>query len=197
MIYHVEMVARAAKRAMAMADMPFLSYQTSTEQAILAAAGGSSRKPSAGPSSSKGAAVGRDDPGPGRGGYPDHGTCRAHPQSVRRLGGFKVQRNAEEILADAHAVAEAGAFALVLECVPSEVAARVTAELAIPTIGIGAGAGCDGQVLVSPDPLGMFEGSGPGSRRYAELGDAIRKAAAQFVADVGSGDFPNTQESFQ
>lgn len=197
MIYHVEMVARAAKRAMVVADMPFLSYQASPEQAILAAGRflketecravkleGGQRS-----ATTIRALVEAD--------IPIMGHVGLTPQSVRRLGGFKVQRNADEILADAHAVADAGAFALVLECVPSDVAARVTAEISIPTIGIGAGAGCDGQVLVTPDLLGLFEGFRPKFvRRYAELGDEIRKAAAQYVVDVRSGNFPNAQESF-
>jgi 3-methyl-2-oxobutanoate hydroxymethyltransferase len=120
------------------------------------------------------------------------------PQSVRRLGGFKVQRDEDLIMADARAVADAGAFALVLECVPAELAARVTAELPIPTIGIGAGAGCDGQVLVTPDVLGLFDGFRPRFvRRYADLGEAIRQAAARYVADVRSGDFPSDRESFR
>src|SRR3954454_785687 len=198
MVYHVEMVARAAKRAMVVADMPFLSYQASPEQAILSAGRflketecravkleGGRRSAAA-----IRALVAAD--------IPIMGHVGLTPQSVRRLGGFKVQRDADEILADARAVAEAGAFALVLECVPTEVAARVTADVAVPTIGIGAGPHCDGQVLVTPDLLGLFAGFRPRFvRRYAELGDAIRKAAAQYVADVASGAFPSDQESFQ
>jgi 3-methyl-2-oxobutanoate hydroxymethyltransferase len=119
------------------------------------------------------------------------------PQSVRRIGGFKVQRDAHAIIADAEAVADAGAFAIVLECVPADIAARITAELPIPTIGIGAGAGCDGQVLVSSDLLGLFDDFRPKFvRRYADLGDQIRKAASAYVADVASGRFPSDQESF-
>src|SRR5262249_52296340 len=119
------------------------------------------------------------------------------PQSVRRLGGYKVQRDAEAIVADAKAVAEAGAFALVLECVPADLAARITALLPIPPIGIGGGADCDGQVLASADLLGLFDDSRPKFvRRYAELGELIRKAAAAYVADVNAGTFPSDQESF-
>ncbi len=119
------------------------------------------------------------------------------PQSIRRLGGFKVQRDADAIIADAEAVAEAGAFALVLECVPAELAARITARVPIPTIGIGAGPDCDGQVLVSSDLLGLFDEFQPKFvRRYAELGETIRKAAAAFVADVASGQYPSDDESF-
>jgi len=198
MVYHVEMVARAARRALVVADMPYLSYQVSPEQAIESAGrflketecravkleGG--RRSAA----TIRALVEADVPVVGHVGLT--------PQSVRRLGGFKVQRDIDEILADARAVADAGAFALVLECIPSELAARITQELPIVTIGIGAGPKCDGQVLVTPDLVGLFEGFRPKFvRRYAELGDAIRRAAAQYVADVASGDFPNEQESFR
>jgi 3-methyl-2-oxobutanoate hydroxymethyltransferase len=198
MVYHAEMVARAAKRALVVADMPFLTYQASPERAILAA--GRFLK------ETECRAVKLE------GGRRSAATIRAlvdaeipivghvglTPQSVRRIGGYKVQRDADEIRADALAVAEAGAFALVLECVPSDVAAQVTAELPIPTIGIGAGPGCDGQVLVTPDLLGLFDEFRPRFvRRYAELGDQIRTAAAQYVADVRSGAFPSESESFQ
>lgn len=198
MVYHAEMVARAAKRALVVADLPFLSYQASPEQAILAA--GRFLK------ETECRAVKLE------GGRRSAATIRAlvdaeipivghvglTPQSVRRIGGFKVQRDADEIRADALAVAEAGAFALVLECVPSDVAAQVTAEMPIPTIGIGAGPNCDGQVLVTPDLLGLFDEFRPRFvRRYAELGDQIRAAAAQYVADVRSGAFPSQTESFQ
>jgi 3-methyl-2-oxobutanoate hydroxymethyltransferase len=119
------------------------------------------------------------------------------PQSVRRIGGYKVQRDAEAIVADAQAVAEAGAFALVLECVPADLAARITESVPIPTIGIGAGPHCDGQVLVTPDLLGLFDDFRPKFvRRYADLGTLIKKAAAAYVADVASGKFPSDQESF-
>jgi 3-methyl-2-oxobutanoate hydroxymethyltransferase len=119
------------------------------------------------------------------------------PQSVRKFGGFKVQRDGREILDDALAVADAGAFAIVLECMPSEIAAKVTAKVPIATIGIGAGAACDGQVLVTPDLLGLFEGFRPKFvRRYAELLEPIRKAARDYVADVQAGRFPSDGESF-
>ncbi len=198
MVYHVEMVARAAKRALVIADMPYLSYQVSPEQAVLSAGrflketecravkleGG--RRSAA----TIHALVEAD--------VPVVGHIGLTPQSIRRLGGFKVQRDADEILADARAVSEAGAFALVLECIPTELAAQITKEIPITTIGIGAGPHCDGQVLVTPDLVGMFEGFRPKFvRRYAELGDSIRKAASQYVADVASGDFPNDHESFR
>jgi len=197
MIYHAEMVARAARRALVVADLPFLSYQVSPEQAILSAGrflketrcqavkleGG--RRMAATIAALTGAEI------------PIMGHVGLTPQSVRRIGGYKVQRDAEAIVADAEAVAEAGAFALVLECVPADIAARITESLPIPTIGIGAGPHCDGQVLVSPDLLGLFDDFRPKFvRRYADLGTLIKKAAAAYVADVASGKFPNDQESF-
>jgi 3-methyl-2-oxobutanoate hydroxymethyltransferase len=120
------------------------------------------------------------------------------PQAVRRLGGHKVQRATEGILADAQAVAEAGAFAVVLECIPGGLAGRITEQVAIPTIGIGAGPRCDGQVLVIHDMLGLIEQFRPKFvRRYAELGPQVRAAVAAFVADVAEGRFPGEIESFR
>jgi 3-methyl-2-oxobutanoate hydroxymethyltransferase len=197
MAYHAEMVARAAQRALVVADLPFLTYQVSPEQAILS--GGRLLK------ETRCQAVKLE------GGRRSAATIRAlveaeipvmghvglTPQSVRRLGGYKVQRDADELVADARAVADAGAFALVVECVPADVAARITAELAIPTIGIGAGPQCDGQVLVTPDMLGLFEDFRPKFvRRYAELGDLVCQAASAYAADVRAGRYPSDQESF-
>ncbi len=120
------------------------------------------------------------------------------PQSIRRLGGYKVQRSADQIFADARAVADAGAFAIVLECIPRDLAARITAEVPIPTIGIGAGPNCDGQVLVVHDLLGLLGGFQPRfARRYAELGDQISAAVAGYIRDVAEGRFPGNDESFR
>ncbi len=198
MIYHAEMVARGSERALVVADLPFGSYQVSPGQAIASAArflketqcqavkleGGRRMAPTIR------ALVEADIP------------VMAHvgltPQSIRRLGSFKVQRDEDQILDDAHAVAEAGAFAVVLECVPGDVAARVTREVAISTIGIGAGPACDGQVLVTPDLLGLFDGFRPKFvRRYADLGESTRRAAREYVDDVREGRFPGPGESFR
>src|SRR5262249_21335072 len=120
------------------------------------------------------------------------------PQSVRKLGGFRVQRDADQLLADAKAIADAGAFALVLECVPAELATRITQALPIPTIGIGAGAGCDGQVLVLQDMLGMFDELRPKFvKRYAELGTAIQNAVRQYCDEVKAGTFPAKEHEFK
>jgi len=198
MVYHAEMVARAAVRALVVADLPFGSYQSSPQQAIASATRflketqcqaikleGGRRM-----SGTIRALVEAD--------IPVMGHVGLTPQSVRKLGGFKVQRDEGSILEDARAVAEAGAFSVVLECVPAEVAALVTREVNIPTIGIGAGPQCDGQVLVTPDLVGLFEGFRPKFvRRYADLSEPIRQAAREYVADVQAGRFPNETESFR
>lgn len=119
------------------------------------------------------------------------------PQSIHRFGGYKVQRNAQALLDDAEAIAEAGAFSVVLECVPTDIASQITQTIQIPTIGIGAGVQCDGQVLVTHDLLGLFDGFRPRFvRRYADLGPSIRDAASRFVDDVRSATFPSDDESF-
>ena len=198
MVYHAEMVARAAKRALVVADLPFGSYEASAEKAINSASRLLKETHCQAVKLEGGQRVAGTVRGLVDAGIPVMGHVGLTPQSVRKLGGFKVQRNGEFLLEEAHAVAEAGAFAVVLECVPSEDAGRVTAALAIPTIGIGAGPRCDGQVLVTHDLLGLFEAFHPKFvRRYAELGDTIRQAAARYVADVAGGRFPNEQESFR
>ncbi|MGC8641474.1 MAG: 3-methyl-2-oxobutanoate hydroxymethyltransferase [Isosphaeraceae bacterium] len=197
MIYHAELVARAASRALVVADLPFLSYHESRRQAIRSA-GRLLKETNCQAVKLEGgrrmaatikAVVDAEIP------------VMAHigltPQSIRRFGTYKVQRGEAALLADAHAVADAGAFAVVLECVPAELAAKVTAELPIPTIGIGAGPHCDGQVLVIHDLLGLLGDFQPRfARRYAELGAAIRDAAAAYIRDVRAGTFPAENESF-
>lgn len=175
MVYHVEMVARAARRALVVADMPYLSYQVSPAQAIESAGRFLKETECRAVKLEGGRALCRHHSCPGRGRRAGGRPYRAHPQSVRRLGGFKVQRDIDEILADARAVADAGAFALVLECIPSELAAQITRELPIVTIGIGAGPHCDGQVLVTPDLVGLFEGFRPSSF------DAMLNLATRFA----------------
>src|SRR5580704_6391650 len=124
------------------------------------------------------------------------------PQSVHALGGFKMQGRgndaASKIVADARAVEDAGAYAIVLEAVPPDVAAQVTAAVGVPTIGIGAGAACDGQVLVCTDLLGMSRGHSPRfAKRYAELGDAIVDAMQRYVSEVQSGAFPGAEHAYK
>jgi 3-methyl-2-oxobutanoate hydroxymethyltransferase len=197
MIYHSEMVARAARRALVVADLPFLSYHVSPEQAILSAGRFLKETRCQAVKLEGGRRMAATIRALVEAEIPIMGHVGLTPQSVRRIGGYKVQRDAEAIVADAKAVADAGAFAIVLECVPVDLAARITAALPIPTIGIGAGPHCDGQVLVSSDMLGLFDDFRPKFvRQYADLGASIRKAAADYVADVASGRFPSDQESF-
>jgi len=197
-IYHTRCVARGVKRALLIADLPFMTYQVSPEQAVMSAgriikeSGAHAVKVEGGERSAAAvAAITRTD-------IPVMGHIGLTPQSVHRFGGFRVQRDEEQLLNDARAIAEAGAFALVVECVPAELAARITAELTIPTIGIGAGSGCDGQVLVIQDMLGMFEEFQPRfAKRYTELGAEIRRAVGEYCREVREGTFPGPEHSFR
>ncbi len=197
-IYHGEMVARGAHRAFVVVDLPFGTYQVSVEQAmgsairIMKETNAHAVKLEGGErSASRIRAI-------VEAGIPVMGHVGLTPQSVHGLGGFKVQRDGEAILRDAKAAADAGAFALVLECIPADIALAVTSEVGIPTIGIGAGAHCDGQVLVTHDFLGLFEGFRPRFvRRYADLASQIREAVSLYVEDVQSGRFPSQGESFR
>ena len=198
MIYHGEMVVRAARRAFVTVDLPFGSYQASSDDGVRSAARVLKETGAGSVKLEGGVAVAPTIRRIVDAGIPVMGHVGLTPQSVRCLGGYRVQRDEERIVADAHAVADAGAFAVVVECVPGELAARVTREIPIPTIGIGAGADCDGQVLVTPDMLGLFEGFRPKFvRAYATLADTIRGAARGYIADVGSGAFPGPEETFR
>ena len=197
MRYHTQCVARGVKRALVVADLPFLSYQVSPKQAVKSAGellkfgGAAAVKLEGGERAADAiAACVRAD-------IPVMGHVGLTPQAVHRLGGFKVQRDGDRLLRDAKAAADAGAFALVLECVPSEAAAAVTAAVDIPTIGIGAGPGCDGQVLVAHDLLGLFDAFRPKFvKRYADLGTATRDAIRAFAAEVRGGTFPAAEHEF-
>jgi 3-methyl-2-oxobutanoate hydroxymethyltransferase len=200
MLYHTRMVARAAKDAMVVGDMPFLSYQVSIPDGIKNAglflkAGAAAVKLEGGSSVCELiAALSRCD-------IPVMAHIGLTPQSIHRMGGFKVQGkaegHAEKLLSDAHAVEEAGAFAVVLEGVPRQLAKRITSELSIPTIGIGAGPDCDGQVLVLHDMLGMFDRFTPKFvKKYADLKSEAKKAIAKYKKEVMSGKFPSDKESF-
>jgi 3-methyl-2-oxobutanoate hydroxymethyltransferase len=200
MVYHTQMVAAAAERALVVADMPFLSYQVSNEEAVRNAG----RLIQAGAAAVKlegGASVVERVQAMTRFGIPVMGHLGMTPQSVRSYGGYKVQgKGAEQaglLVEDAKALQAAGAFAVVLEAIPSELAARVTHALTIPTIGIGAGASCDGQVLVLYDLLGLFDAFVPKFvKPYAHLkADALR-ALKQYKEEVEQGQFPTDQESY-
>jgi 3-methyl-2-oxobutanoate hydroxymethyltransferase len=198
MIYHARLVMRGVRRALVVADLPFMSYQVSPQQALESAGrlikegGVHGVKLEGGVRAAAAvAAITAAD-------IPVMGHVGLTPQSVRRLGGFKVQRDAERILDDALAIEAAGAFALVVECVPADLAARITAAVKVPTIGIGAGAGCDGQILVTPDVLGMFDELRPRFvKHYAEVGREIIRAAETYCREVRDGSFPDQEHSFR
>jgi 3-methyl-2-oxobutanoate hydroxymethyltransferase len=198
MIYHTRLVARGARRALVVADLPFMSYHLSPQQA-LESAGRLLKEGNAGAVKLEGgqrsaaavAAITAAD-------IPLIGHIGLTPQSVRKLGGFKVQRDAARLLDDAQAIEAAGAFALVVECVPAELAARVTETVKVPTIGIGAGPHCDGQVLVTPDLLGLFDDFQPRFvKRFADLGTEVRHAASAYCREVREGTFPAAEHSFR
>jgi 3-methyl-2-oxobutanoate hydroxymethyltransferase len=200
--YHGRAVARASARAHVVGDMPFMSYQVSAAQAVENA--GKLMKEGAFESVKLegGEEVAEHVWRIVRAGIPVVGHVGLTPQSVHALGGFKVQGRgdtaADKIIADAQAIEGAGAFAIVLEAIPPDVAARVTAAVSIPTIGIGAGAACDGQVLVCTDLLGLSRGHTPRfAKRYAELGDAVVEAVKQYVSDVRAGSFPTKEQSYK
>lgn len=199
--YHGRAVARGLRRAHLVGDMPFMSFQVSPEDALRNA--GRLLKEGAFESVKLegGAEVAPHVSRIVAAGIPVMGHVGLTPQSVHAMGGFKVQGkredDAERLVRDAIALEEAGCFSLVIEGVPSDVAARITDAVAIPTIGIGAGVECDGQVLVCYDFLGMFHGLRPKFvKRYAELGDAIVESTRRYVEEVGDRAFPGPEHSF-
>jgi 3-methyl-2-oxobutanoate hydroxymethyltransferase len=201
MIYHTRAVARANPQALLVTDMPFMSYQVSIEEAcrncgrMIKEGGAEAVKIEGGMNAAHVIrAVSSID-------IPVMGHIGLTPQSIHRMGGYKVQgRNeqADRIIDDAIAVQNSGAFAIVLEGIPTALAAEITAELKIPTIGIGAGPDCDGQVLVIHDILGLCEKYSPKFvKRYAELGPIISEAVKSYIDEVRAGQFPTEEHSFK
>jgi 3-methyl-2-oxobutanoate hydroxymethyltransferase len=201
MIHHTKAVTRGAKRAFVVTDMPFLTYHGTIEDALR----------SAGRIMQEGLAKAVKIEGGAelaplirrctQAGIPVVGHIGLTPQSVHQLGGYKVQGKtpeaAQKLLDDALALEEAGAFALVMECVPKQLAELISHKLSIPTIGIGAGAGCDGQVLVYHDILSYGGGRVPKFvKQYADAGSLIKQAIAQYAAEVRSGAFPAAEHTF-
>jgi 3-methyl-2-oxobutanoate hydroxymethyltransferase len=194
-------VTRSTKRTLVVADMPFGSYEASPQQAFenavrLMKDGGAQAVKLEG-----GVRVAPQIRLLTENGIPVMGHVGFTPQSEHALGGFRVQgrgAGAEQLLADAHAVQDAGAFAVVLEMVPAELAAQVTKELTIPTIGIGAGVDCDAQVLVWPDMAGLTGGRVPRFvKKYADLRAELLRAAREYADDVRNGTFPGPEHSFE
>jgi 3-methyl-2-oxobutanoate hydroxymethyltransferase len=201
MIYHTRAVARGNKRALLVSDMPFLSYQVSREQAIknagrLLQEGGAEAVKLEG-----GGAINKTIEAIVAIGIPVMGHVGLTPQSVHRFGGYKVQGKSKEqrqqVMADALAVEAAGAFAVVLEGIPLDLAREITERLSIPTIGIGAGPHCDGQVLVIHDMLGLFDDFTPKFvKRYADLKPLLIGAVQGFIKEVREEVFPGKEHSF-
>ena len=201
MIAHGGAVVRGSSRAFVVVDMPFGSYQESPAQAFRSAARVMAETGCGGVKLEGGVEMAETVAFLTSRGIPVMGHVGLTPQSVNAFGGFRVQGRtaeaAEHLLRDAHAVEAAGAFSIVLEAVPRELAATITHELRIPTIGIGAGPDCDGQVLVYHDVVGLTPGATPRfARRYAELGEEVKHAVREYCDDVHSGKFPSDAESF-
>ena len=201
MVYHSRIVSRGVRRAHLVADLPFMSYQASVEDGMRASGRllkeGHAEAVKLEGGEEVAELVGRLV----RAGIPVMGHVGMTPQSMHQLGGFKVQGRTDaqraKILADARAVTDAGAYAVVIEAVPHTLASEITAAVAVPTIGIGAGVDCDGQVMVMHDLLGLEPAWKPRFvRRYAEMGKAAGEAFAAYAADVRAGRFPAPQETY-
>lgn len=197
-LYHGEMVARAAKRALVIVDMPFMTYQLSPLQArknagrIIKETGAAAVKLESGATQAATIAALADVD------LPVMAHVGMRPQSVRKFGRMSaIQRDREQLLADAQAAEAAGAFAIVLELIPRSIAREITQAVSIPTIGIGAGPDCDGQVLVTPDMLGLTGFQPKYLKRYAELRAQSIAAAQAYIAEVRSGAFPDAAHSHE
>jgi len=201
MLHHTAAVARGVTHALVVGDMPFMSYQVSVEQA-LANAGRFLKEAGADAVKIEGGAVRAPLVGSlVANGIPVLGHIGLTPQSVHAFGGYHVQGQTEseaaQLKADAHALAQAGVFAIVLECIPAKLAAEITATVPVPTIGIGAGAGCDGQVLVMHDMLGLFDTFKPRFvKTYAQIGQTMRQAFGDYAREVAEGLFPSDEHAY-
>ena len=201
MIYHTQCVSRGVRSALVIADMPFLSYQTGPADALFNAGRFLKEAGADGVKIEGGRAVAGTVRQMVEAGIPVMGHLGLTPQSVRIFGGYGVRcgspAEAARLKADAKTLEEAGVFSMVLEKIPADLAHEVTDSVSIPTIGIGAGPHCDGQILVTHDLLGLFESFKPKfARQYTNLGKIIRKAVTAYIKDVKSGNFPSQEESF-
>jgi 3-methyl-2-oxobutanoate hydroxymethyltransferase len=200
--YHTRAVARGAEHAHVVGDMPFMSFQVSPTQAVENAGKMVKEGMAESVKLEGGEDVAEHVRRITRAGIPVMGHIGLTPQAVHALGGFKVQGKgnaaAERLIADALALEEAGAYSIVLEAMPPDVAAQITATVGVPTIGIGAGPGCDGQVLVCYDMLGMTVGRTPKfTKHFAEIGDSVRDAAKSFVQEVSERNFPAKEHCYR
>ena len=202
MITYGRSVARACHNTMVVIDMPFMSYQVSVEQAVENAGRLMKEGRANAVKLEGGAAVCPQIKAITSAGIPVVAHLGLTPQSVNALGGNRIQGKSEEaarkLIEDALAIEEAGAFALTLECIPAPLASLITQKLSIPTIGIGAGAGCDGQILVYQDMLGLFSDYTPKfAKHFAELGKQMKEAFASYIHEVQSGAFPAAEHTFK
>lgn len=201
MIYHAKSVVKGTQRALVVCDMPFGSYQGNPLEALASAVRIMKESHAEAVKIEGGSEIRESIERILSAGIPVMGHLGLTPQSINKFGTYAVrakkEAEAEKLIADAHLLEEIGCFALVLEKIPAELAARVASELTIPVIGIGAGGGVDGQVLVMHDMLGINKGFSPKFlRRYADLGNAINEAVSHYIDDVKSCDFPNQNEQY-
>lgn len=202
MIHHTKAVVRGAKNALVVGDMPYMSYHLSVQQAVENAGRFIKEAGAQAVKLEGGAAFCPEIEAMTRASIPVVGHLGLTPQSINAFGGFKVQGKSEEaarkIIEDAQALEAAGAFAIVLECVPAKLAEIITAKVAVPTIGIGAGVGCDGQVLVYQDMLGMYDNFTPKFvRKFAEVGALMKQGVQEYCAAVQDSSFPAAEHTFK
>lgn len=202
MIHHSSAVARGAKNALVITDMPFMSYQTSVYDAVVNAGRLVKEGKAQAVKLEGGIEFCEHIKAIVKASIPVCAHIGLTPQSINAFGGFKVQgkgkQEAQRLLDEARAVEEAGAFAVVLECVPAKLAKKISESISIPTIGIGAGAGCDGQVLVYQDMLAMYPNLKPKFvKQYAQVGNVMKDAFKQYIAEVKSGAFPSEEHTFK
>lgn len=202
MIHHGAAVARGAKDSLVVVDMPFMSYQTSVYDAVVNAGRLMKEGRANAVKLEGGKEVSAQIKAITEAGIPVMAHIGLTPQSINAFGGYKVQGKSEEaakkLLEDALAIEEAGAFSVVLECVPAKLAKLVSEKISIPTIGIGAGAGCDGQILVYQDMLGMFSDYTPKFvKRFAEAGQVMKGAFTDYIKEVQEGSYPAPEHTFK
>jgi 3-methyl-2-oxobutanoate hydroxymethyltransferase len=202
MIYHTTCVVRGVESALVIADMPFLSYQVTPKEALRSAGRMMKEAGAHGVKLEGGKAVVKTVKKIVNAGIPVMGHLGLTPQSIYQFGTYKVrareEAEANALIEDAKALEQAGCFALVLEKIPAALAAKVTGAISIPTIGIGAGGQCDGQVLVMHDMLGLNKEFNPRFlRRYADLSTTITEAVQKYISDIKAGDFPNENEEYE
>jgi 3-methyl-2-oxobutanoate hydroxymethyltransferase len=198
MIYHAEMVGRAVEHALVVVDMPFPSFHLGKYKAIENAGRILKESRCQAVKLEGGVEQAETIAALVSAGIPVMAHCGLRPQSVHQLGGYRVQRDERELLADAKAAERAGAFAIVLECIPRSIAKKISQEIVIPTIGIGAGADCDGQVLVLHDLLGITSGYVPKFvKAFADLKGEIKRAISQYRDEVRDGTFPAKEHGYE